>query len=397
MLIGIDASRANKRERTGTEWYSYNLIKQLAKIDQKNTYILYTKEPLREDLRNLGKNFKNRVLHWPPKYLWNLFRLSIEMIFRPPDILFVPAHTIPLISPKKTVTTCHDVGFEEFPHLYATSFIGGNNIFARFLALILRVITLGRYSNNELDYHRFSMRLAVKKAARIISPSLFTAREIEKYYRVEKGKIKVIYEGYDQNKYKDIGDQEEIRKIKEKYNINYPFILFVGRLEKKKNILGVIKSFKLLKDNYKKPLKLMLVGREGWGWAEAAAYIKENSLTDEILRLGWVEGDDLPYFYNLAQVLIFISYYEGFGLPPLEAMACGCPVVASKRASIPEIVGEAAICVDPDNHQKISQELLRILNDENFRKILIEKGKKRARQFSWQKCAAETLKIILET
>jgi hypothetical protein len=138
MIIGIDARRANQISRTGTEWYSYVLIKEFAKLDQKNQVILYMKDPPMEDFHNLPDNFQIKQLGWPIKRFWHQGRLSLEMLFNKPDVLFVPAHTIPLVHPPKTVTTCHDVGFEQFPELYTDS---------------------------ELKYHRWSMRMAVNKAA----------------------------------------------------------------------------------------------------------------------------------------------------------------------------------------------------------------------------------------
>ena len=136
-----------------------------------------------DDLKDLGDNFYNKVLKWPPKFLWSQLRLSLEMLFKKPDVLFVPAHTIPIIHPKNTVTTCHDIGFEEFPELYTQKKIGGNSFFSIIIAFLVKICTLGKYSNNELDYHRFSMRLAVKKAKIIITPSKFTSDEIKKYYK----------------------------------------------------------------------------------------------------------------------------------------------------------------------------------------------------------------------
>jgi len=394
MIIGIDASRANKKEKTGTEWYSYNLIKQFSKIDRKNKFILYTKKPWRENLNNLGPNFENKVLKWPFGFLWNLIRLSWEMLINPPDLLFVPAHTIPIFSRAKIVTTCHDVGFEEFPELYAKKLIGGENILARILYFVIKIFTLGTYSNNELDYHRFSMRLAVKKAKSIITPSKFTAREIEKYYKIDNSKLNVIHEGYDKSRYHLINDNEIKNKILDKYKIKQPFLIFVGRLEKKKNILGLLKTFDIIKKDYNKPLKLLLVGKTGYGWKESEKFLNNSSFKKDVIRPGWVSDKDLPILYNTAQALVFISYYEGFGLPPLEAMACGCPVIASDRASIPEIVGSGALILNPDNHSQIAQSIVSVISDINYRQNLIKKATNRVNKFSWQECAKQTLKVI---
>lgn len=169
MTIGIDASRANKKEKTGTEWYSYYLIQHLKKIiPPQYRVILYAKEPLTDGLEILPANWQSKVLNWPPKFLWTQWRLSLEMLFHPVDLLFVPAHTISLIHPKKTVTVCHDIGFVRFPQYYSVK---------------------------ERMYHRFTMWLALKCAKIIITPSQFTKNEIMDVYKVSEKKIKVIYHG----------------------------------------------------------------------------------------------------------------------------------------------------------------------------------------------------------
>ncbi|MDZ7798390.1 MAG: glycosyltransferase family 1 protein [Patescibacteria group bacterium] len=394
MIIGIDASRANKKEKTGTEWYSYNLIQQFSKLDQKNKYRLYTKKPWQENINNLGNNFENKVLKWPFGFLWNLIRLSWEMIINPPDVLFVPAHTIPLFSRTKIITTCHDVGFEVFPEFYAKKLIGGKNLFSKILYLIIKIFSLGRYSNNELDYHRFSMKLAVKKAYSIITPSKFTAHEIKKYYNINRSKVNIIYEGYDQDQYHPTKNNKLKKKILDKYNIKEPFLIYVGRLEKKKNILGLLKTFSLIKKKYKKPLKLLLVGKPGYGWKKAEQFLNTSNIQREVIRPGWVSDKDLPLLYNTALALVFISYYEGFGLPPLEAMSCGCPVIVSDRASMPEIVGSGGLILDPDNYKQIAKEIIKIIKNNKNRQNLIKKGFSRIEKFSWQKCARQTLELI---
>ena len=181
MTIGIDASRANKKTKTGTEWYSYNLILELAKLDTKSQYFLYTKEKLQDKLKELPDNFKEKVLKWPPKFLWTMLRLSQEMKKNAPELLFVPAHIIPLVSPAKTITTIHDVGFRRFPHLY---------------------------SGLELKYHNFGLNQAIKKASTIITISEFSKREMIQLCNIDPEKIKVIHNGFDRKEFRPIQDTE---------------------------------------------------------------------------------------------------------------------------------------------------------------------------------------------
>ncbi|PIP17482.1 MAG: glycosyl transferase family 1 [Parcubacteria group bacterium CG23_combo_of_CG06-09_8_20_14_all_35_9] len=371
MLIGIDASRANKIRKTGTEWYSYYLIRNLAKIDKKNRYLLYSKEPLREGLKDLGKNFKSKVLSWPPKFLWTQARLSWEMIRFPPDLLFVPAHTIPLIHPKKTITTCHDIGFERFPEFY---------------------------SLRELYYHRWAMRFAIKHASHIITVSEFTKREMLEIYKINPQKIVVVHNGFNKNVFRSTGDQKKIQETLIKYKIKKPYILYIGRLEEKKNTLGLVKAFKELraKNSELKTLKLLLIGQFGFGYEKVEGAIQKFNLRDEIIRPGWIKEEDRLHLMSGASLFVFPSFYEGFGIPPLEAMACGVPVVASRAASIPEVVGDAAFSVNPQDPQEIAEGMRRVLEDKNLREDLINKGFKRVKEFSWERCAKETLKVLLE-
>jgi len=395
MKIGIDASRANSDYKTGTEWYSYHLIVNLAKIDQENHYILYSKEPLKNGLKNLGQNFKSRVLNWPPKLLWSQIRLSLEMLFNPPDLLFVPAHTLPLIHPSKTVTTCHDVGFEKYPELYAKKEIGGQSSFVKKIIFVLvKILTLGRFGNNELDYHRFAMRFAVKHATKIITPSFFTAKELINFYPQAKGKIFTTHLGLNHDIYRKINNQAAITPVLNKFSLKIPFIVFVGRLEQKKNIVGIIESFKRFKMKYKSNHQLVLIGKRGYGFEKAEELIQKYSLEGEIKQIGWVNDNEIAAIYNAAEALLFLSCYEGFGFPPLEAQACGLPVLASDRGSLPEILEDSAMLVAAESCEQAADGLYQLINNQDLRKKLIEKGLARVKRFNWQNCAKSTLEIF---
>lgn len=383
MLIGIDASRANKLHKTGTEWYSYHLIQELKKLNtNSDQFILYSKEDLRGGLKILPKNWKSKVLRWPFKKFWTQLRLSWEMLVHKPDVLFIPAHTIPLIHPKKTITTLHDVGFERYPEIY---------------------------SKKELAYHRFSARFALSHARHIITPSEFSKREIVELYKADPDKISVIYNGYDKNKYKVL-PREEVQKVLNKYNLDKPYFFFVSRIVKKKNVVGLIKAFQkvieLVIRNYELGMNLVLVGEPGHGYDKIKKAIEESGVKDRIIELGWVPEEDMPVLFNGAAAFVFPSFYEGFGIPVLEAMACGAPVIASNRASLPEIVGEAGsphvgsprveagLLVDPKNIEELAQKMAKVAENADLRNEMREKGLKQAQKFSWEKCAGETYKIL---
>jgi glycosyltransferase involved in cell wall biosynthesis len=391
MLIGIDASRANKSEKTGTEWYSYHLVEELKKIsDQKDQFILYSREKLRGDLGDLPKNWQSKILSWRPKKLWTQIRLSWEMRRHPPEALFVPAHTLPFIHPKKTVTTCHDVAFLRLPQVYDWP---------------------------ALKYHEFAIKFAVKHAAKIITVSEFTKSELVDFFKISPERISVVPNGYDSSRYKVIADKEAVAKVLEKYRISQPYILYVGRLELKKNTPGLVEAFNIFKKSFKfsaqggslskadapqehasggqtSSFKLVLVGQPGFGFEKVAKAIVDNDLHDEVTMPGWVGREDLPYLMNGATSFIFPSFYEGFGIPILEAMASGTPVVCSGIPALREVAGEAAYFVDPYEPKNIAEGIARVLGDDHLKEDLKIRGLDRASQFSWERCARETWKVL---
>jgi glycosyltransferase involved in cell wall biosynthesis len=372
MLIGIDASRANKSEKTGTEWYSYHLIQELKKnAGQKDQFILYSREKLRGELGDIPKNWQSKILSWRPKKLWTQIRLSWEMRRHPPEILFVPAHTLPFLHPEKTVTTCHDVAFLRLPQVYEWP---------------------------ALKYHEFAIKFALRHAAKIITVSEFTKSELVDFFKISAGRISVVPNGYDSSRYKIIADKGAIAKTLAKYKINQPYILCVGRLELKKNTPGLIEAFNILKEAHQlissSAYKLVLVGQPGFGFEKVTKAIIENNLYDEIIMPGWVEPEDLPYLMSGAAAFVFPSFYEGFGIPVLEAMASGTPVVCSGIPALREVAGEAAYFIDPYEPKNIAEGIARVLSDEHLREDLKIRGLDRASQFSWERCARETWKIL---
>lgn len=430
MIIGIDASRANRTHKSGTEWYSYYLIKELAQLDKKNQYILYTDVPLRKDLvdltdsvfttRNLDNeieadpdghsqiksphnNFRAKVLHWPFKYLWTQGRLSMEMIFHRPDVLFVPSHTLPFIHPRKSIVTIHDVGFGRDQRLYDKSHMGPKDWKTRsFFDLLVRIFTRGRFGANSTDYNIWSTIFGLSRAKKVITVSNFSKKEIIEVFGLERKlrgklekKIEVVHNGYDDKFCLLTADDEKKRQILNKYGIESPFIFYVGRLERKKNITGLLEAFALMiEHNRNIPHKLVLAGDASFGYDEIQYMINHYNLDKRVRKTGWVEEADLPYIYNYADVFVFPSLYEGFGIPLLQAMACEVPIAASNAASIPEVAGDAAIYFDPTDVNSISRSLELICTDSNLRRQLKDKGIKRVKSFGWDKSAQETLVLI---
>lgn len=360
MIIGIDASRANKTQRTGTEWYSYFVIEELKKLrgDIMCQFILYSREPLRGDLAKLPPNFESRVLAWPPKFLWTQIRLSWEMLIHPPDVLFVPAHTLPILGRAKRVVTIHDVGFRVYPELY--SWI-------------------------DILYHRFSVWFASRFAAKIICVSEFTKSELIKYYNTDPKKISAIPLGISLPLTPGRGASEASDSEKSQ-------LFYIGRLEKKKNILGMLKALKIAQRMFSN-FRLVLAGSPGHGFGEIKNYIAANRLDDSVTIKGYITEEEKSRLYRDSLAFVFPTFYEGFGLPILEAQAYGCPVITSKLGATAEVAGNSALLVDPNNPEDTAQAIL-ALRDADFRRGVIEKGVANCKKYSWENTAVETLEIL---
>jgi glycosyltransferase involved in cell wall biosynthesis len=367
MLIGIDASRANKKHKTGVEWYAYYLIEEFKKLDRENQYFLYTDKPLEGALGILPPNFKEKVLKWWLPKFWTLGRLSWEMLFgEKPDVLFVPAHTLPLINPRRSVVTIHDIGFERSPEFYKWP---------------------------DIVYHRFAIKVIKHAAEKIITVSEFSKREIIDVYKIPAEKIVAIPIGFSPLELNIKNVRNEIRKM---LSGEIKFALFIGRLEEKKNVWRMVEAFAKVKiKNPAIPLKLVLAGKPGFGYEKILDAIEKNNLQNDVLLLGWVNSDEMSFLYRNAAVLLFTTLYEGFGIPPLEAMSVGCPVVCSNTTSLPEVVGNAALLVDPLNIDAIADRLTTVLFDDAQGVELIYRGHERVKQFSWGKCARETLRVLV--
>ena len=425
MIIGIDASRANRRHRTGTEWYSYYLIKALAEIDSENQYILYTDKPLigglvdftqKEEnfelmdekpkfdkygyqiIKSSHNNFKGKVLRWPFSYLWTLGRFSLQMIFKAPDVLFVPAHTIPLIHPKRTITTIHDIAFKREGSIYSKKMAWEEaGFFRRIASVLVKILTFNKYSLNNLDYLDWSTKFALQTAKKIITVSEFTKKEIIDVYGTKAEKMTVVHNGYNNKLYRPIDNKEEIDEVCKKYGLHEKYFLYVGRLEKKKNTPKLIEALAILKENDPDmKYKLVLIGDASHGYDEVKYYIEEFVLDLEVIMLGWVAEKDMPYIYNGASAFIFPTRHEGFGIPVIQALACGVPTAVSNIEVMKEVAGDSVLFFNPYEKNAISYAMKTLISDDKLRDDLKAKGLERAKLFSWEKAAKETLKQIKE-
>jgi len=400
MIIGIDASRANLQHKSGTEWYSFYLIKNLALLDSTDKYWLYLNRQPSPELAAAVKanpNFSFKVLNWPSHIFWTLGRLTLEMFWVRPDVLFIPAHALPLSGPFKTINTIHDLAFIRESNLYRSSKAKTSLTFSRpLINFLIRSLSFGRYSSGSVDYLYWSTAFALRHAKKIIAVSEFTRQEILKLYPGTKSdQIVAIHNGYDNERYKLSDAPEKHQEILSRYGLEAPYFLYVGRLEKKKNTPALVEAFAIFKENNpESKTKLVLIGDASFGYDEVKYAIEEFDLEDQVILPGWVQEEDLPYIFRSAQAFVFPSRHEGFGIPILQAFACGVPTAVSDIPVFHEVAGDAVIYFDQNDKRSIAAALTKISTDEALRRELRAKGLARVHEFSWRKCAAETLKLI---
>lgn len=391
MIIGIDASRANVREKTGTEWYSWHLIRAMVPKLGQHTIRLYVREPLEPELKNLGPNVKAKVLSWPLGFLWSHLRLSWELFWHAPDLLFVPADTVPLWHPRCTVTTIHDVAFERWPELYRGRSVQRRLGWLRPLVhLMVRVFTFGRYSASERDYHRWSARHAIRTCPIILTVSEFSKREIIATLGGDPHRIVVTPPGVRQpDSLQDI-TPTAILNVEKRAQLDRPYLLFVGRLEEKKNIDLLVRSYLCYRRIAPEPVDLVLLGSPGYGWAEVEKKIPSSD-RDSIHLLGWVQDHDRWCWQAGARGFVFLSAYEGFGLPPLESCSVGVPTLASRAGSLPEVLGDGVLFTDSHDPEVIARLMDDLLMNQNLRQQLVKRGLAQVKKYTWDRTAELTV------
>ena len=358
--IGIDGNEANVKEGVGVSIYTLNLLNYFKNISDKDlVFNVYLKNYNLEFLPKESPSFKYRFVR--PKALWSQFSLPINLITENKNhVFFSPAHYAPRFCPIPLVVTLHDLSYYYYPD--------------EFLKKDLYKL---------LNWTKYS----VQKAKKIIAVSQSTKKDIIKFLKVPENKIKVIYNGFEKKK--------KNTSIKNKININKPYILYVGTLQPRKNLITLVAAFNEFKKKYPE-YKLVIVGKKGWLYEDIFKTVKSFKLEKEVIFTGYVNSNVLIRLYQNAFCFVLPSFYEGFGIPILEAMSYSCPVICSNTSSLPEIAGDAALLFNPNNYSELLKQLLILKTNTNLRVKLIDKGLKRTKNFSWQKCAKETLDILIE-
>ncbi len=363
MRIGIDASRTTVAQRTGTENYSLFLIRKLLEIDSRNHYTLYFNAAPEGDLFSGTSQVHFRVLPFPR--LWTHVRLSWEMVQHPPDVLFVPAHVLPLFHPRQSVVTVHDLGYLYYPEAHTP---------------------VARW------YLNWSTRFNARCAAHLICDSKTTSADLATHCGVAEDKTTVVYPGIDPA-LEPVRSAQELQEVRSRYRLPPTYLLFVGTYQPRKNLHRLLAAFAALRIQHPH-VHLVLAGKPGWMYQALFDYSRELDLESHVHWTGYVPQADLPALYGAARAFVLPSLYEGFGLPVLEAMACGTPVICSRVSSLPEVAGDAALLINPHDSRDIEAAMSRVIEDETLHADLVQRGLRRARRFSWEACARATLQVL---
>jgi glycosyltransferase involved in cell wall biosynthesis len=364
MLVGIDASRATIAQRTGTEAYSLHAIRQLVAVGAAHRFRLYFNTAPAADLIPMGENGELRVIPFPR--LWTQLRLSAEMAMHAPDALWVPSHVLPLVHPRHSLVTVHDLGHRYWP---------------------------GAHTARQRWYLEWSARYHARTAAHLFADSRATRDDLVRIYGIEPSRITVAYLGVDPALQR-VEDAEQVKHVCRRYGISGPYLLYVGTLQPRKNLVRLLDAFSELRKLTPGPLQLVLAGRRGWLYQGILARVEELGLGQNVVLTGYVPDADLPALYSGATLFVLPSLYEGFAMPVLEAMACGAPVACSNVSSLPEVAGDAALLFDPRSVDGMVAAFRHALEDAELRATLSLLGKERAQQFTWERCARQVLRVL---
>lgn len=371
--IGIDISRTIE-EKTGVGYYAKNLIHALAKIDYENDYFLFGifydcfpknwKKAMIPKAPNFKLHQKNS-LTWLVRKKWEKGGKYKEKLLGEIDLLHCTAYTMPPVTKPKVIVTIHDLSCFVYPHYHT-----------------------------EANYHFITRNVhqAARKASFIIADSISTQREISRFLHTPEEKMKVIYLAAG-DRFKEKLSPTSIAQIKKKYNIRKPYFFTVGSLEPRKNLANALIAYKALLEIGKYDYQFVISGGKGWKNELLYQLLQKLNLDDYLVFTGYVPEEDLPALYQGAEAFVYPSFYEGFGLPVLEAMSSGTPVITSNTSSLPEVAGDAAILVNPGEIFDLYEAMESVISKPSLREELKLKGLKQSKKFSWEKTAQQTLEV----
>ena len=367
MHIAIDAHSVGAG-LAGNETYAGALVEALAEVDRENRYTVYvTRRAAFERFEGRWPNV--RVQRTPPHtpLLRVPFTLPAELRRRPrPDLLHVQ-YTAPPLAPCPVVATIHDLSFEHLPE------------------------TFKRRSWMQL---RLTVRRTARRAAHVIAPSEFTRRDLIETYGLDPGRVTAIPLAAAAH-FRPVDDRREVERVRRRYRLGGEYVLAVGSIQPRKNLSRLVRAYSLLRrERGRSNLpQLVLAGKQAWLYGETLEAIEEEGVGGSVILTGYVSEADLPALYTGALCFVYPSYFEGFGLPPLEAMSCGAPVLTGNLTSLPEVVGDAGLAVDPFDTGALAGALARLIDDDALRADLRARGLQRARSFDWRDTARMTLQV----
>jgi len=363
LRIGIDYTAA-VHQRAGIGRYARGLVRALAQLDRENEYLLLVAGRPKEE-GTFPPNFRLRYLPLSPHWatvLWQRLRVPLpaDLFTGPLDLFHSPDYVLPPLRRGKRVLTIHDLSFLRYPE--------GADPRLRW-------------------YLTQAVPRSIGQADLVLADSQNTKSDLIELLGVEAGRVEVLYPGVEE-RFHPLSE-ESLAPVRTRYSLDFPFILSVGTLEPRKNHVGLLQAYSLLRE----PHRLVIAGGKGWLYEGIFQEVERLSLEERVFFLGYVPEEDLPALYNLADLFVFPSLYEGFGLPPLEAMACGTPVVVSALSSLPEVVGDGALLVPPQEVEALAEAMEKALSDPSLREELRSKGLERAKRFTWSEAAKRLLAI----
>lgn len=365
LRIAIDASRTTVARPTGTEYYARRLIRAFIEENlsraEPHDLALYFRDAPAADLFPSNASTRQIVLPWPRA--WTHLRFARELWATRPDVCFVPAHTLPFAFPGRALVTVHDLGYKRFPTAHP------------------------RMQRAYLD---LTTAHSQRRATLVLADSRATADDLSRFYGTPREKIRVLYPGVDARSLRFAA--KDIARVRERYQLPGRFFLFIGTLQPRKNIQGIVDAFAgWRRQAADRKTGLVLAGGKGWLFEDRWLAGAEN-----VKMLGYIDERDRGALLSQALALVFPSFYEGFGFPVVEAMICGTPVIASNSSSLPELVGEAGLLVDPGDTAAISAAMQRYSSDANLRDSMIRRGKQQAAKFTWGRAAGRLHEIVDE-
>ena len=385
MKIGINALSITPTSTGGGTTYIIELLNHLSQIDRTNKYILFVRSDSKHHFKGYGDNFRLFSIFMPPAFSV-AFRIMFEQFIMPLivwllrlDILFCPGDSIPFHCPCLSVMVIQNLLYF---HFQETSTL----LHRKKRRFHIRV---------QIWYYNYITRRSAIKADKIITVSENAKKEIVEYFKVDDSKISVVYHGLG-SQFKDyIEDRELTQKAVQSYGLKSDYLLYVGSVVPHKNVDVLVSTILILKERYGMKCQLVIAGSDHAGYSTRLKSIASNlGVLDQITFLGHIPYKELPLLYNGASIFIMPSLCESFGLPILEAMACGCPVVCSNASSLPEIAGDSTLLVDPKNPVEIANAIKSLFEDDKLRLRMINLGKNRSNEFSWDNAAVKTLSVF---